>query len=313
VSSLGLFVCALAAVAGAVLAPACTGLIQTTKARLQGRRGPSVGQPYRELRKLWGKSTVDPDGSSIIYRTAPAVVAAALGCALVVVGAAIVPGRVPFTSPLGTDFLLLLGLFVLARFALAVSAWDTGSGFGLMAVARDLMIAISGEAVMLLALTLAALPASSTDLRVMADASAGASVWTTPTHWCALLVFAIVTIAELGRQPIDNPDTHLELTMIHEGPLLEYAGRDLAFLQWAASARHVVLISIMVGIFLPHVDTVAVQLVVAALGFAAVLVGLAFVETLLAKMRLLRVPVFLGTSALVALIGLATWFLVPAS
>jgi formate hydrogenlyase subunit 4 len=299
-------------VAAAVLAPACTGLIQTTKARLQGRRGPSVVQPYRELRKLWGKSTVDPAGSSIIYRVAPAVVAAALACALVVVSAAIVPAQVPLALPLGSDFLLLLGLFALARFVLAVSAWDTGNGFGLMAVARDLMIAISAEVVMLLALTLAALPAFSTDLGALAGASAGTAVWTTPTHWCALLVFAIVAITEMGRQPVDNPDTHLELTMIHEGPLLEYSGRDLAYLQWAASAKHVVLVSIMVGIFLPHVGSGGVQVMVAVGWFIAVLVGVAWVETLLAKMRLLRVPLFLGTSAVVALIGLATWFLVPA-
>ncbi|MEI8082979.1 MAG: NADH-quinone oxidoreductase subunit H [Actinomycetes bacterium] len=311
-SALGWLVCGVAVVVGAFISPGCTGVIQTTKARLQGRRGTSITQPYRELRRLWGKSTVEPEGSSIIYRTAPAVVAAALGCALLVVASAIVPTSVPLASPLGWDFLLLFGLFALARFILALSAWDTGNGFGLLGVARDLMIAISAEVVMLLALVLAALPAASTDLRAMATASVGASVWTTPTHWCALLVFAIVAITEMGRQPIDNPDTHLELTMIHEGPLLEYSGRDLAYLQWAASARHVVLISIMVGVFLPHVESAWMQLVLALGWFLATLVGLAFVETLLAKMRLLRVPVFLGTSGVVALLGLASWFLVPA-
>lgn len=298
--------------AGAVFAPACTGLIQTIKARLQGRRGPSPLQPYRELRRLSGKSTVDPEGSSVIYRLAPAVAVAAVGCGLAVVATAIVPSTIPLASPLGRDFLLVIGLLVLARFVMALSAWDTSNGFGLMAAARDLFVAVSAEVVMLLALTLAALPAATTDLAAMGAASAGLSVWQTPTHWCALLAFWVVAITEMGRQPIDNPDTHLELTMIHEGPLLEYAGRDLAYLQWAASARHMIMIALLVGIFLPHDGPAGVQAVTAIAWFVVVLIAVAFAETTLAKMRLLRVPVFLGTSAVVAIIGLASWFLVPA-
>lgn len=298
--------------AGAVLAPGCTGLIQTIKARLQGRRGPSPRQPYRELRRLWGKSTVAPEGSSIIYRLAPAVAVAAVGLCLLVVAAAIVPSTLPLASPLGRDFLLVIGLLSLARFVMALSAWDTSNGFGLMAAARDLFVAVSAEVVMLLALTLAALPAASTDLAAMGTASAGLLVWQTPTHWCALLAFSVVAITEMGRQPIDNPDTHLELTMIHEGPLLEYAGRDLAYLQWAASARHVIMIALLVGIFLPHGGPAGVQAVTAIAWFIVALIAVAFIETTLAKMRLMRVPVFLATSAVVAIIGLATWFLVPA-
>lgn len=295
----------------ACLAPAATGLIQTAKAHLQGRRGPSPLQPYRELRRLWGKSTVDPAGSTVIYRVAPAIAAAAVGCGLVVATTALVPVAVPVALPLGGDFLLLLGLLALARFVLALSAWDTTNGFGLLGAARDLFIAISAEVVLLLALVLAALPADTTDLRAMSAASASWASWQSPAHWCALLASCVATITETGRQPIDNPDTHLELTMIHEGPLLEYAGRDLAFLQWAASARHVIMLALLVGLFLPHGSSSAVAIPVAVAWFIVALFGLAMTETLLAKMRLMRVPVFLGTSGIVALIGLATWFWIP--
>ncbi len=146
---------------------------------------------------------------------------------------------------------MLVGVLALARFALAGAAWDTGSGFALMGAARDLMIAVFGEALLVLALLVAALPAHSTDLPAMSAAAAGWHVWGGPAHWCGALAFALVILVETGRQPIDNPDTHLELTMIHEGPLLEYAGRDLALLHWAGAARHWVFFVLGAELFLP--------------------------------------------------------------
>ena len=144
----------------------------------------------------------------------------------------------PPTGASGTTRSSLVGLLALGRFAIAVAAWDTGSGFALMGAGRDLTFAVFAEGVLLLVILLAALTAGgSTDLVVMSDAASGSAPWQEPVHWCAAVAFALVALAETGRQPVDNPDTHLELTMIHEGPLLEYAGRDLACLQWAASAR----------------------------------------------------------------------------
>ena len=137
---------------------------------------------------------------------------------------------------------MLVGLLALARFALAAAAWDTGSGFALMGAARDLMIAVFGEALLVLALLVAALPAHSTDLRAMSAAAAGRAHLERAGALVRRVAFALVILVETGRQPIDNPDTHLELTMIHEGPLLEYAGRDLAFLQWAGGGRHWVVL-----------------------------------------------------------------------
>ncbi len=144
----------------------------------------------------------------------------------------------------GHDALVLVGLLALGRFALAAASWDTGSGFALMGVEpRSHVRRLRRGAARSLALLVAALPADSTDLRGDERGAAGGSgPWSKPAHWCGAVAFALVLLVETGRQPIDNPDTHLELTMIHEGPLLEYAGRDLALLQWSAAARHWVVL-----------------------------------------------------------------------
>jgi formate hydrogenlyase subunit 4 len=250
---------------GAVaLAPLLPGLIQTLKARLQGRRGASPLQPYRTLRRLWWKSTVEPEGAGVAYRLAPAVVAACLLIALALVP---VGGRAADWG-LGNDALVLVGLLALARFAPAAAAWDPGNGFALMGVARDLMLAVVGE---------------------------------------ALLALALVVLVETGRQPIDNPDTHLELTMIHEGPLLEYAGRDLAFLQWAAAARHWVVLVLGAELFLPHWGGFAASLGVLAAEVVALCGALGFCEIAQAKMRILRVPALLGLGCAIALAGAVSY------
>jgi formate hydrogenlyase subunit 4 len=290
-------------VAAVVLAPLLPGAIQALKARLQGRRGSSALQSYRTLRRLWGKSGVDPEGAGIVYRLAPALAAACLLIAL-----ALVPvGDQSGDWGLGNDGLVLIGLLALARFALAAAAWDPGNGFALMGVARDLMLAVFGEALLVLAVLVAALPAGSTNLVAMIDAAGGSHVWGEPVHWCGALAFALVVLVETGRQPIDNPDTHLELTMIHEGPLLEYAGRDLAFLQWAAAARHMVVLVLGAELFLPHWGGFAASLSLLVAGVAVLCCALAVGETAQAKMRILRVPALLGLGCVIALAGAVSY------
>ena len=161
---------------------------------------------------------------------------------------------------LGHDAIVLVGLLALARFAIGAAAWDTGSGFALMGASRDLTFAVFVEGLFLLVLVLLALPASSTDLVAMSAAGADGEAWREPVRWAAVIALALVVLAETGRQPIDNPDTHLELTMIHEGPLLEYAGRDLALLQWAAAARHWIVLVLVAEVAMPHPGPFAVQL-----------------------------------------------------
>jgi formate hydrogenlyase subunit 4 len=290
-------------VGGVALAPLLPGLIQHWKARLQGRRGPTPLQPYRDLRRLWGKSMVDPEGAGPVYRLAPVVVAAALaGSVLVVPVAQAVPNL-----GLGHDALVLLGLLALARFAITCASWDVSNGFSLMGASRDLMLSVFVEATFVLALAVAALIAGTTDLRGVVAGTAGAGVWGSPALAFGALAFAIVAIAETGRQPVDNPDTHLELTMIHEGPLLEYAGRDLAYLQWAAAARHWLVLLLAAQVFVPHPHGVWLQLAVLPLALIALCAALAIVETLLAKMRMLLVPRLLAVGLAAALFGIAAW------
>jgi formate hydrogenlyase subunit 4 len=288
---------------GVALAPLLPGLVQHWKARLQGRRGPTPLQPYRELRRLWGRSTVAVEGAGIVYRLAPAVAAGSVAVAVLLV-------PVASGSPdlgVGRDALVLAGLLALARFAVAAAAWETANGFALMGASRDLTIAVFVEAVLVLTLAVAALVAGSTDLVQMIAGTAGTAVWSDPALALAAVAFALVVVAETGRQPVDNPDTHLELTMIHEGPLLEYAGRDLALLQWAAAARHWLVLVLAAQIFLPHASDPWAQLALLPVVLVVLCGFLALTETLVAKMRILLAPRLLGIAALVALLGVVTW------
>jgi formate hydrogenlyase subunit 4 len=290
-------------VGGLALAPLLPGLVQHWKARLQGRRGPTPLQPYRELRRLWAKSAVVVDGSTAVYRLAPAIVAASAVTAVLLVPAAqLAPGW-----GVGHDVLALAGVLALARFALAGAAWDVGNGFSLMGASRDLTLAVFVEATLVLSVAVAALVAGTTDLRGIVAATSGTHAWSSPALPLAALAFALVVLAETGRQPVDNPDTHLELTMIHEGPLLEYAGRDLAYLQWAAAVRHWLVLVLGALVFIPHPAGVWWQLGLLPLELVALCAGLALVETLFVKFRVLVVPRLLGVGAAIALLGVVAW------
>ena len=290
-------------VGGFLLAPLLPGLIQHWKARLQGRRGPSPIQPYRELRRLWAKSSVTVEGASVVYRLAPAVATASLATALLLVPVA---ASAPSLG-VGRDAFALLGLLALARFAVAAASWDVASGFSLMGASRDLTISVSVEATFVLAVAAAALVAGTTDLAGMIAGTAGGSVWSGPALGLAAVAFALVVVAETGRQPVDNPDTHLELTMIHEGPLLEYAGRDLAMLLWGAAVRHWLVLVIAATVFLPHPRAVWQQLTLLPVVLVLLCAGLALVETLVVKMRILLVPRLLMVGAAAALLAIVSW------
>ena len=287
-------------VGGIVLAPLLPGLVQHWKARLQGRRGPTPLQPYRELRRLWGKSAVTVKKTTAVYRLAPAIVVASLVAAVALVPVA---ARAPGLG-VGHDVVALVGLLALARFALSAASFDVANGFSLMGASRDLTLSIFVDATLILAVAVAALVAGTTDLRGIVAATAGTHPWSGPALGLAALAFALVAVAETGRQPIDNPDTHLELTMIHEGPLLEYAGRDLAYLQWATAARHWLVLVLGAQVFLPHPTSVWLQLGLLPVSLTALCGALAVVETLNAKMRVLLVPRLLAVGSVVALLGI---------
>ena len=210
---------------------------------------------------------------------------------------------------LGHDMLALAGILALARFAVAAASWDVANGFALMGASRDLTISVFVEVGLVLAVAVPALIAGTTDMPAMVAATSGAHAWSNPGLALAAAAFAVVVIAEIGRQPVDNPDTHLELTMIHEGPLLEYGGRDLAFLQWAGAARHWLVLVLAAEVFLPHPSNPWLELATLPFVLAALCGGLAVTESAVAKVRILVVPRLIGVGAVVALLGIVTWLI----
>jgi formate hydrogenlyase subunit 4 len=314
---LGAFIVGLSQVVLTLLvAPLLLGITKRVKARLQYRRGPSLLQPYRDLAKWWGKESVESDAASALTGAAPAIVLAAVVVATLLVP--IVGARPPLAG--WGDLLVVVGLMALARFVLALSALDAGSAFGGMGSSREVAIATLVEPALLLALTGAALAAGSTDLgSIAALGVASGTSWYTPALLLAAGAFAIVAVAETGHEPVDNPDTHLELTMIHEGMLLEASGPRLALFTYAAELKLVLVTGLFVAAFLPAglaVDLTPVALLIAIgaalakLTLAAILLGV--LDASLAKLRILALPGLLATASIIAVVGLATRLWLPA-
>jgi formate hydrogenlyase subunit 4 len=174
---------------------------------------------------------------------------------------------------------------------------------------RDLSVSVFTEAALVLSLAVAALVAGTTDLAGMVAGTAGRDAWASPGLALGAVGFALVVLAETGRQPFDNPDTHLELTMIHEGPLLEYGGRDLALLQWSAAARHWIVLVLAAQIFVPHAQSAWLQIALLPVVLVVLCGALALVETLVAKMRILLAPRLLAVGAAAALLGVLSWLI----
>lgn len=287
----------------AAAAPLTAGVIKTAKARLQSRRGPGVLQPYRDLAKFLRKGSVVSPTTSWLFAAAPGIyfAAAAGAAALTPVAAALVPGRGAGFA----DLFMLLYLFALGRFFLALASLDAGSAFGGMGGSREMFIAVLAEPAILLALLTVALPAGGTGLAAMAAAAAGRS-WDLAAMFAAGAFF-LVLIAETGRIPVDNPDTHLELTMVHEGMILEYSGRPLGLIHWAVAIKQLVMMTLFAALFLPGGPSdwpAAAQAALLAAKVAAVALALALAETLTNKMRLFKVPAFMAVAGVLALLAL---------
>ena len=297
-------------------APLLFGVTKRVKARLQYRRGPSLLQPYHDLAKWWGKEAVQSETAGRLTAVSPAIV-----LAVIVVATLLVPilgPRPPLTG--WGDLLVVVGLLAVARFVLALAALDSGSAFGGMASSREVAIATLVEPALLLALAGVVLASASTDLGIIAALGTASGIaWYTPSLLLAAAAFAMVAVAETGHEPIDNPDTHLELTMIHEGMMLEASGPGLAILTYAAQVKLVLIASLFSVAFLPigmAADTTPLSLVVALVAafakliIAAVVLGL--LDAGLAKLRILALPSLLGTATVIAAIGLATRLWLPA-
>jgi formate hydrogenlyase subunit 4 len=296
-----------------LLGPLLSGCIKNWKARLQNRRGPRVWQPFLDLVKFFRKEMVISEHASWIFSLTPYVVFVS-----VLLAGLMVP-TVMANPPLSLfgGALAVVYVFALGRFFLALGGLDPGSAFGGMGSSREMTIAAMAEPAMMLSIFTVAITVGSTNLGRMVLAGQGAS-WSlfNPAHLLAFAALFIVLLAETGRIPVDNPATHLELTMIHEAMVLEYSGRYLALIEWGAAVKQLVLMSILVNVFFPI--GVAADWSAASLAFGVgfyvlkllVLAGaVVLVETTNAKLRLFRVPDLLSAAFVLATLGLLSSFL----
>ena len=277
-------------------APLVAGFVKKVKALLQNRRGFSVWQPYFDLDKLLHKDRIISPTVSTVFLVAPylyfaaAVTAAGLTC---------------FASlGLLSDFLLIVYVLALGRFCLALASLDAGSAFGGMGGSREMYISVLVEPALLLSLLTVALPAGTTGLSAMISEAADFPV--TVPYVLSAAAFFIVAIAETGRIPVDNPDTHLELTMVHEGMVLEYSGRELALIHWAAMVKQFTILLLFARLFIPW--TFGFEGFAAIIWMASkVMIGavlLALVETSTNKLRLFKLPGLLSVSGLLSVLAL---------
>jgi formate hydrogenlyase subunit 4 len=296
-----------------LLAPLLSGCIRNWKAKLQNRRGARIWQPYSDLIKFFRKDMVISEHASWVFSFAPYVVfITALVAGLLV---PVVMVQAPLS--LFGDVLALVGLLALGRFFLALSGLDPGSAFGGMGSSREMTIAAIAEPAMMLAIFTVAISAGSTDIsHIVQVAQSPAWKVLNPTHVMAFAALFIVLLAETGRIPVDNPSTHLELTMIHEAMLLEYSGRYLALMEWGASIKQLVLMTLLVNIFFPigmATDTTPAALGIGGLVYAGKLILIAaavvVVETTNAKLRLFRVPDLLSAAFVLGTLALLSTFL----
>jgi len=297
------------------LAPLLTGWVNQWRAWLQNRSAPGLLQPYRVLHKLFNKESVVAESASPIFRIAPYIV---FGCMTLV--CAIAP-TLSTDLPLApaADTIALVGLFALARVFISLAAMDIGTSFGTLGARREMLIGFLAEPALLMVLFSASLITQSTSLANIVETLAHQPFAIYPSLVVAGVAFTFVALAENARVPVDNPATHLELTMIHEALILEYSGRHLALIEWAAALKLFAYSCIGLALFFPWgiagagtplAMLVAMPVLLAKLAIGGVL--LALIETINAKMRLFRVPEFLATAFLLAVIALLVHVLLGA-
>ena len=296
------------------ISPFLVGLIRKVKARLQCRRGASVFQPYADLGKLFRKQPVVSSTTSWIFPATPYILFASILAAGLLVPT--------FTSQTPMNFaggiIVLVYLLALGTFFLILAGLDAGSAFGGMGSSREAIVASLTEPAMILSIFAIGLTSGSTNISTIVHKTALLEGITTDPapHLMALAALCLVALAETGRVPVDNPATHLELTMIHEAMVLEYSGRYLALIEWAAGLKLAVFLSLIANVFAPW--GIATTLAPAAIGIGlmaytlkiaglAVLIGV--IECMFAKLRLFRVTELLGAAFILALLGLVFFYI----
>jgi len=290
-----------------LLAPLLTGFVRKVKARFQRRVGPPLIQPYRDLIRLLRKEVVLADNASWLFRVNPYLIFAGTW-----VAASLVPTfKTGLLFSWSADLIALIALLGSARFFLALAGLDVGTSFGGIGSSREVMIASLAEPAMIMIVFTLALVVGSTQLATMAAYMNSPEVGLRMSLALGLVALVMVAIAENARIPIDNPATHLELTMVHEAMVLEYSGRHLALIEFSASLKLLLYISLLACLFAPWGLAVnSVDPIALAIGFLSYLSKLlvsgfllALFETTIAKMRIFRVPEFLGAALMLGLLG----------
>jgi formate hydrogenlyase subunit 4 len=295
-----------------LLAPLLIGWVNQCRAWLQGRSAPPLTQPYRTLKKLFHKDAVIAHNASPLFRFAPYMIFACMALA-----AGIVPtiaNDLPF-SP-AADAIALVGVFALARVFLALAAMDIGTSFGSLGARREMLVSFLAEPALLMVFFTASLISQSTELPVIVQTLAHKEFVIYPSMAFAAVAFWMISVAENARIPVDNPTTHLELTMIHEAMILEYSARHLALIEWAVALKLFTYSALGIALFLPwgiapQGELNALPLAVLALLVKMALGGaaLSLLEAISAKVRLFRAPEFLGTAFLLGVLGMLIHFL----
>ncbi|MGW6930848.1 respiratory chain complex I subunit 1 family protein [Lentzea sp. NPDC054927] len=292
--------------------PLLVGLMRQVRARLEGRAGAGVGQPWRDLRKLLHKESITPRGTSEVFRVAPLVL---MATTLLV---AVVAPFVTTDSALdpAADLFAVVALLALGAVALALAGLDTGTAFGGMGASREMTILALVEPTLLVAIFALSVPVGSTNLSAIVSSTLHDPARViSPVSLLAAVALFVVIVAETGRLPVDNPSTHLELTMVHEAMVLEYAGPDLALVELASAMRLSVFLGLLANLFLPWGIATTATPVALLIGVLALVVKvgvlgvlLAAGEVFVAKLRLFRVPELLAGSFLLALLAVAASF-----
>ena len=290
-----------------LLAPLLTGWVNQCRAWLQNKSGPGLLRPYQTIRKLFAKDAVIATNASPLFRTAPYIVFACM-----LVATAIVPTLgtdLPFS--IAADAIALVGILALARVFISLAAMDIGTAFGSLGARREMMVGFLAEPALLMVLFTASLISQSTSLATTVERLSRMEFAIFPSLAFAGVAFTMVSLAENARIPVDNPATHLELTMIHEAMVLEYSARHLALIEWAASLKLFVYSCIGIAIFFPFGiaeggDPVGLLYALPTLVLKLAIGGflLAVIETMSAKMRIFRAPEFLGTAFMLAVLAL---------
>jgi len=288
-------------------APLLAGWLKKIKCRLQNRKAPSLFQPYRDLRKLWRKEPIVANSASWIFMATPYIV-----LATTVLTASIIP-LIAVNLPTAkiADVVVLIGFFALGRFFLALAGMDIGTAFGGMGSSREMTVSSLAEPAMLMAVFTLAMSASTTNLSEAMKYVLDTGLVLRPSFVFAMLGLMLVAVAETGRIPVDNPTTHLELTMIHEAMILEYSGRHLGLIEWASQIKLMIYGVLIVNIFFPWgiaQDFSLQSLAIGTLSLSIKLLGLTlllgFSEVVLAKMRVFRVQEYLSFAYLLTLLGM---------